>query len=1059
MRPVKLIISAFGPYAGEEPPIDFTLFEDRGLFLISGDTGAGKTTIFDAICFALYGETSGTYKNTRNLRSEYAGETTESFVDFYFEHQGRDYHVWRRPEYQRKKHRGSGTTLIRENAVLYSGDDTPIEGKTQVNDAVKELLHIDVRQFKEIAMIPQGEFWELLNAKTEERTKILRTIFQTGGYNNIEYRLKERMDMALKEKGKTGDSILLYFNDVTADPEDQLSEKLDELKEKAGETGSVWNLDELKGVLESIISSDTERLKREEKAAKEAEERYGKARDRLATANTNNGFIARLQKLMEEEEELKEKAEKIREKEQSLSLKKRSTRNVHPSYMAWKEKEEAVRSLKEEGEKKRAEEKDALMEAENAGTALKMEKEKEPEAERLQKLIDKINDEEEKYRERDELEREIDALKEKAELKSAKDRELKQKEEGSKERIKSLREREKELKAAPEELAKVCALLEKHLDLKKSIEEIIDERIPEREKKKKELEEGQGAYLKAFDAYKEANRERMEAERILDDCRAGILARSLKEGEACPVCGSLHHPEPAGIPEKAMDEEEFKALKEREELLQKEKSEKNTRAEKAKSALEQYEDGLMKDMKACLENPVLGLDTGKKTVEELEELIETAEGTIEEKTEELENRRKGLEKDNEELLVTGRELEKALKDEEQLTKDRGKYEREKLDTEKTLSERRGVFETFSGLSFESREKAEEERKKAEKKRREILDSREKAERRKKEADTLLASLQSALEILEKSRSAEEEEEKRRREIFEKNLRGNGFSSPEDMLKIVMKESEIEEEEREIRDYKQRVLTNENMLKEAKKDAKDLVRVDVEALEKECALLQQRATDMQLGCNRVKNRLENNRDKLEKIRSREKGLNEASKKSLLYSRLYELVKGTTGKGKITLEQYIQAAGFDGIIAAANRRLLPMSDGQYELFRQEDGLGKKSNTFLELEVLDNFTGRRRPVGNLSGGESFKASLSLALGLSDTVSSNLGGIKMDALFVDEGFGTLDRRSIEGAMEALKSLSGKGKLVGLISHREELIENIPLQINVKKTREGSHFSVENEL
>ena len=178
-----------------------------------------------------------------------------------------------------------------------------------------------------------------------------------------------------------------------------------------------------------------------------------------------------------------------------------------------------------------------------------------------------------------------------------------------------------------------------------------------------------------------------------------------------------------------------------------------------------------------------------------------------------------------------------------------------------------------------------------------------------------------------------------------------------------------------------------------------------------------------------------------------------------SGLYNLVRGQTGNGKITLEQYIQAAGFDGIIMAANRRLLPMSDGQYELYRQEDSPGKKSSTFLDLEVLDNYTGCRRPVGNLSGGESFKASLSLALGLSDTVSSSLGGIQMDALFVDEGFGTLDRRSIENAMNILINLSGTSKLVGVISHREELIESIPSQIRVQKTREGSDITVEDGI
>ena len=210
---------------------------------------------------------------------------------------------------------------------------------------------------------------------------------------------------------------------------------------------------------------------------------------------------------------------------------------------------------------------------------------------------------------------------------------------------------------------------------------------------------------------------------------------------------------------------------------------------------------------------------------------------------------------------------------------------------------------------------------------------------------------------------------------------------------------------------------------------------------------------------MKNRLQINQDKLDKIASQETELEKARKENSMCSGLYNLVKGTTGKGKITLEQYIQAAGFDGIIAAANRRLLPMSDGQFELFRQEDSLGKRSNTFLDLEVLDNTTGRRRPVGNLSGGESFKASLSLALGLSDTVSMNLGGIQMDALFVDEGFGTLERKSIESAMDTLINLSGTGKMVGIISHREELMENIPQQIKLKKTKDGSRLTIETGL
>ena len=252
MKPIKLIMSAFGPYAAEMPAIDFTRFENKGLFLISGDTGAGKTTVFDAICYALYGETSGKYRDTKNLRSEYAKESTETYVDFYFSHQGKEYHVRRRPEYERKKQRGSGVTTIKENAVLYSGDSAPIEGKTQVNEAIKELLHIDEKQFKQIAMIAQGEFWALLNAKTDDRTKILRTIFRTGGYNNIEYRLKDRMDASYKQKARTEDSIVQYFKDVTIDAGDELAEALTDLQNRAERSGSAWNIEEIIEILNAI---------------------------------------------------------------------------------------------------------------------------------------------------------------------------------------------------------------------------------------------------------------------------------------------------------------------------------------------------------------------------------------------------------------------------------------------------------------------------------------------------------------------------------------------------------------------------------------------------------------------------------------------------------------------------------------------------------------------------------------------------------------------------------------------------------------------------------------
>lgn len=1060
MKPIKLIISAFGPYAGEMPAIEFSQFENKGLFLISGDTGAGKTTIFDAICFALYGETSGKFRDTKNLRSEYATESTETYVDFYFTHQGREYHVWRRPEYERKKKIGTGVTVIKENAIFYSGDSTPIEGKTQVNDAIKKLLHIDEKQFKQIAMIAQGEFWTLLNAKTDERTKILRTIFQTSGYNNIEYRLKDRMDASYKLKTKTEDSIVQYFNDVSVDVDDKLAESLSDLQARAKRSGSAWNIEEIIGMVKAVIRVDKEKLEIAESELKAIERKYDKSRETLATAETNNGFITKLEVLKAKEKELKGRKAEIDEREAQLIRQKLATREVNPAYLSWQEKELSVKGIESQIEEKTEDVNTASVKSEEAKEMLAKAKKEQPEADNLQKLIDKIEEEEKKYQKRDELVSEILKLGENIQGFANEEITLCEREKTLKDEIGKLKDTIKVLKGTPEKLTEIKSLGEKHQDLLESIDTIIEIRVPERENKKSDLEKKQKAYKDAFDAYEKANKERIEAERVLDDCRAGILAEGLEEGQKCPVCGSVHHPELAKNPKEAITEEAFKELKDKEDALQTKKSNANTAAETAKTALTEYEVRLRADILDCLDDKLLCFkDTGKE-LDDLIQEIKDAQDIVKDNIKENTRQQNALEKDSNTLTKAEKDLEDAqgIKT-EALVRDKEEFSKRKQNTEKAKAEKEAVLETLAKLSFDSWEIAESERDKAKTKKKSILDQIEKSDEESKKADKILASEKSALEILEKSLAKEKKEAEERKQKLEDAVKKNKYESVDEMLKFVLSEDEIAIVDGEISNYKQEVTTNKKQLEDAEKDAMGRIPIDVNQLKEKCDAQKNEVTTKRDISNSIKNRLKGNEDKLDKISSQESELEKARKENGICTRLYNLVKGTTGNGKITLEQYIQAAGFDGIITAANRRLLPMSDGQYELYRQEDSLGKRSNTFLDLEVLDNATGHRRPVGNLSGGESFKASLSLALGLSDTVSMNLGGIQMDALFVDEGFGTLDRKSIENAMDILINLSGASKLVGIISHREELMENIPQQICVKKTKDGSKLTIETGL
>ena len=1057
MKPIKLIMSAFGPYAGETPVIEFSQFEDKGLFLISGDTGAGKTTIFDAICFALYGETSGRFRDTKNLRSEYAKESVETYVDFYFTHQGKSYHVKRRPEYERQKMHGSGVTLIKENAIFFPGDSTPIEGKKQVNEAIKNLLHIDEKQFKQIAMIAQGEFWELLNAKTDDRTKILRTIFQTEGYNKIELILKNRMDASYKQKTKIENSIVQYFNDASADENDEFALQLSELQLRANNSGSAFNIDELIQMLEALIESDKSKLNGADSELKAIETKYVKSNEEIATAETNNAFITRLENLRSKEKELKEKKSEIDEKESLLSRQKVASREVNPVYLSWKEKAMSVKNIESQIDEKNGDVKLASEKADEAKQALENAKKEKPEADNLQKTIDKIEEEEEKYQQRDELTNEILQLNKAIEGFADEEKTLAERDKVLKDEINSLKETIKNLKGTPEKLSEIKSLGEKYQGLLESIETIIDSRIPERVAKQKDLSDKQKIYKEAFAAYEKANKERMTAEKILDDCRAGILADGLEEGQKCPVCGSVHHPELAKIPSEAISEEAFKNLKDKEDKLQSKKSDANTAAESAKTALAEFEDRLRSDILNCLENKLLEEKNRDENLDNLIKEISDARNIVNEKIKENMKLQNDLENDSKNLSNAEKNLDDAqgVKS-ENLAHDKDEFAQRKRNTETTKAEKEAVLKTLEKLSFETWEIAKSELNKAQAKKQAILNQIDETDMAKKKADEKLASEKSALKTLEDSITKEQKEEEERKHNLEEAIKTNGFETVDEMLGFVISESEIAMADGEINKYNQEVSTNKKQLEDAEKDAEGRKTIDVDSLKEKSKAQYEELTKKRNIVNSITNRVQVNEEKLEKISSQETELEKIRKENDMCTRLYNLVKGTTGNGKITLEQYIQAAGFDGIIAAANRRLLPMSDGQYELYRQEDSLGKKSNTFLDLEVLDNSTGHRRPVGNLSGGESFKASLSLALGLSDTVSRNLGGIQMDALFVDEGFGTLDRKSIENAMDILLNLSEKGKLVGIISHREELMENIPQQIRVKKTKEGSKLTIE---
>lgn len=1057
MKPIKLIMSAFGPYAGRTPEINFEQFEDRGLFLISGDTGAGKTTIFDAICFALYGTTSGLYRDTKKLRSEYAGADVDSYVDFFFSHQGRRYHVWRRPMYERRKQRGEGIITEKEKAVLYVEGDAPIEGLTQVNNAIRELLHIDDRQFKQIAMIAQGEFWNLLNARTEQRTEILRTIFMTNGYKNIEYKLKDRMDADNGKRLRAEQSIVQYFNDVTFDGEAELWEELEALKERAKRSGSAWNPEELLNTLNAVIASDQKRHRAVKAELVKADAELNQNKEELATAETNNHFIEIRAKLEEEQAQLKERRLGIAELEALLKRQRTATHEVNPSYLSWSTKGTEISATEQQIEKKNEEMSSAMKLADEAAEELRKAQKRKPELEELNRQINKIADEEAKYQQKDDLTKKLVLLEAQEQNIRKEEAALKTAEAEWKKRMELLEKRVADLKDKPTELLKVQAEGKDLRQLETEAEDILANRAKERKKRLKALSEKQEVYERLFAEYKAAAEERLIAEEMLGNCRAGILAAGLEEGVKCPVCGSVHHPELAKLPEKFITEEDFEIIKKREAECRKKMADANTAAQVARKAAEEYEAQMRIAALACLENSILGMSAETGDIEELLADLEEANQELRLKLQENTVLQNAIKEECELLEQSEEELKKAKgEDAEGMEAQREALAAKEKDTETCITECRTTLKGLKELSYPDWAAAAKEKSMAEGKVREINHAIENATERKTKADNDLTAIEAERKTLTSGLETQRKNEALLKGILDQKLSETKFESLDDMLHYVVSEEVLLENEQEINNYKQREATNKIRLSQAKKDAQGRRVVDVASLQVKCNEQAELVDALRKTENTLSNRIRSNAEKQKNILAQRQDLEKSRKEYGICKRLYELVKGTTGNGKITLEQYIQAAGFDGIIAAANRRLQPMSDNQYELYRQEDSLGKKSNNFLDLEVLDNYTGYRRPVGNLSGGESFKASLSLALGLSDTVSSNLGGVQMDALFIDEGFGTLDRKSIDNAMDILVNLSGKNKLVGVISHREELLENIPQQIHVKKTRDGSRLEIE---
>lgn len=1081
MKPTKLVMQAFGAYA-EQTEIDFTQFEEKGLFLICGDTGAGKTTIFDAISYALYGEASGSYRDTKNLKSEYVDKKVESFVDFYFTHQGKDYHVCRKPSFKYTNRNGKPDEQA-EKVIFYQPDGTTLEGAKNVDGtkekpgAIPQLLNMDAGQFMQVAMIAQGEFWKLLNAKTNERTEILRTIFQTDAYKKLELKLKNRMDVSFAARKEKEQSISQSFREVKVEPaeisegisgilaedlaedsEEQprsVVQRICDLQEKLQDSKAVWNIEEMLTLLQAVIGEDTEKAKQKETVLAQAEEELQKLQGTLVSAKDNNAILERYARTKEEREVLESQKGLFEERRIQLDRTKQATYKVKPEYDAWSAKEhewERTKQLITDGAQTLA---DCQTRAGMADAKVKETEALRPEAEQCQKIVDKVREEEPRYKEREMLQHELGQIQLQLAAQEQQEVELGTAEQTLQKRIGELQEQQAMWKEEPQQLAQAQAAHDKLLDSQKKTESIAKNLIPAWRRKQQELEEAQREYRKNQDAYESAKEAFTHADRLYRANLVGILASDLAEGDPCPVCGATHHEKLATLVEASVTAEQCKELKAVEEKKLDAFNQATASASSLRAVVQAKELQLKEQIRGCMTPAFIG---GVEALEELLVIFERQRAklvdAVAQSREQMDTLQQNCEKlrEVEAMLARaqGTEMARLAEQRKSLVEERQSLIAKQAASQATLA-------ALQTLSYPDWEAAMQAGNHALARVTEIQTALDTAAKEKKSADEAVARVQASIATQKQALEQQKSDAQMLKQRLNEKLTACQFASVEEMQAQVATDAEIHAEETKLADYDKKVTEVAARLSqlEQEQDARHRTLVDLEQLQQEHTSKRVQVETLRTALQAITFRIQNNCEKQQNIRAQQVAYEKAKKENDTSYRLYTLVSGQTRNGKITFEQYIQAAGFDSILQAANRHLLPMSDNQFQLYRQTNAVGKQTNTFLDLEVLDISTGKRRPVGNLSGGESFKASLSLALGLSDTIAENRGGIQMDALFVDEGFGTLDSKSLEETKDALLSMSGENKLVGIISHRDELMD-IPQKLRVTKGRGGSRIQME---
>lgn len=953
MRPTELILSAFGPYA-RETILDMEQLGDRGLYLITGDTGAGKTTLFDAVAFALYGSASGDSRKPRMLRSKYAGPDQKTYVEMEFSYNEKKYRIHRSPEYMRAKQRGSGETREKPDAWLRKPDGSMVTGDRAVTLQVEELLGLNRDQFSQIAMLAQGSFSRLLSGKTEDRGAIFREIFQTRPYQQFQEQMKESARKLYSQYMDSKKSMDQYAAGVILQGAREEFEK--RWKEIPGESTEA-RLSVLGDVIQADETAKAE-LEQREKTVRAKVEALGSEWERKKAEEQLIGDISAVRSRLEKSKPLLDKA----------------------------------KSAYERGQKEQPE---------REHLAIQIAK--------LEECVKVYSRYQEVLASRKKLEGEIHTL-------SEKQREKEKQEADQREKLRRAEGDAAKLSQAGEEYQAALNVRERLQEYRKRVLALRQD-LTVYEQGEAALDEARKRYRQADARRNQAGEAYRRAYQSFLDGQAGILAGCLKEGEPCPVCGSLIHPSPAETGNVHVTKEQVEQLKAEAEQRDREAVSFSLEAGKQAGVLEAgYE-----KMKSQIAREAASWKADWQ--ERIRQISE--EGAIRGKQSHEEGRRFFVSQWRELLFALSAQLERQNEVGEERLKESEKRKREKIRLEDAVIRLRTLLEG-------------------------TIQERQLLERSLSQSRARLEELESRAQEM-KSSLPWEAEEKARRELKDKQV-----LLSESRQAFLEAESAYQSISRQTAQDEARLEAFESQRKESPKTAQE-IREEMLRLREEQEAQREMLVVLEKEKSRTYHRLETNRRAREAMEDQKEAMEQLQKEWNWVKSLSDTVSGEIGgKEKITLETYAQMAYFERIIARANTRFMVMSGGQYELKRcmEEDNRGKNG---LGLSVVDHYNGTERSVRTLSGGESFQASLSLALGLSDEIQSSVGGIRLDTLFVDEGFGSLDEDTLNLAIQSLAGLAEGRRLVGVISHVQELKNRIEKKvIAVREPFGGSRAYIE---